>query len=73
MARRMLEERTAVPIGDPARMVELMIASVDQQLAPKRLALGSDAWTAMQRGLAARLAELEAQKEVAFSTDFPAA
>lgn len=73
MARRMLEERTAVPIGDPAKMVELMIASVDQQPAPKRLALGSDAWTAMQRGLAARLAELEAQKEVAFSTDFAAA
>jgi len=73
MARRMLEERTAVPIGDPAKMVELMIASVDQQPAPKRLALGSDAWTAMQRSLAARLAELEAQKEVAFSTDFPAA
>jgi NAD(P)-dependent dehydrogenase (short-subunit alcohol dehydrogenase family) len=73
MARRMLEERKAVPIGDPAKMVELMIASVDQQPAPKRLALGSDAWTAMQRSLAARLAELEAQKEVAFSTDFPAA
>ena len=73
MARRMLEERTAVPIGDPAKMVELMIASVGQQPAPKRLALGSDAWTAMQRSLAARLAELEAQKEVAFSTDFPAA
>lgn len=73
MARRMLEERTAVPIGDPAKMVELMIASVSQQPAPKRLALGSDAWTAMQRSLAARLAELEAQKEVAFSTDFPAA
>jgi NAD(P)-dependent dehydrogenase (short-subunit alcohol dehydrogenase family) len=73
MARRMLEERTAVPIGDPAKMVELMIASVDQEPAPKRLALGSDAWTAMQRSLAARLAELEAQKEVVFLTDFPAA
>jgi NAD(P)-dependent dehydrogenase (short-subunit alcohol dehydrogenase family) len=72
MARRMLEERTAVPIGDPARMVELMIASVEQQPAPKRLALGSDAWTAMQRSLTARLAELEAQKELAFSTDFAA-
>jgi NAD(P)-dependent dehydrogenase (short-subunit alcohol dehydrogenase family) len=72
MARRMLEERTAVPIGDPAKMVELMIASVDQQPAPRRLALGSDAWSAMQRSLAARLAELEAQKEVAFSTDFAA-
>lgn len=72
MARRMLEERKAVPPGDPARMVELMIASVDQQPAPKRLALGSDAYTAMQRALSARLAELEAQKDLAFSTDFPA-
>ncbi|MRW87049.1 SDR family oxidoreductase [Pseudoduganella sp. FT26W] len=71
MARRMLEERKAVPPGDPARMVELMIASVDQQPAPKRLALGSDAYTAMQRALSARLAELEAQKDLAFSTDFP--
>jgi NAD(P)-dependent dehydrogenase (short-subunit alcohol dehydrogenase family) len=70
MARHMLEERTAVPIGDPVKMVALMVASVDQQPAPRRLALGSDAWSAMQRSLAARLAELEAQKEVAFSTDF---
>jgi NAD(P)-dependent dehydrogenase (short-subunit alcohol dehydrogenase family) len=72
MARRMLEERKAVPPGDPVKMVELMIASVDQQPAPKRLALGSDAYTAMQRALSARLAELEAQKDLAFSTDFPA-
>lgn len=72
MARRMLEERKAVPPGDPVKMVDIMIASVDQQPAPKRLALGSDAYTAMQRALSARLAELEAQKDLAFSTDFPA-
>ncbi len=70
-ARRMIEEATSVPIGDPARMVEHMIASVDQEPAPRRLALGSDAWQAMQRQLSERLSALEAQKELAFSTDAP--
>lgn len=70
-ARRMIEEGTSVPIGDPARMVELMIASVDQHPAPRRLALGSDAWQAMHKQLSERLAALEAQKDTAFSTDAP--
>ena len=68
-ARRMLEEGTSLPIGDPAKMVRLMIDSVNQHLAPKRLALGSDAYTLMHKQLSERLAELEAQKELAFSTD----
>lgn len=68
-ARKMIEDGNSVPIGDPVRMVERMIASVDQQPAPRRLALGSDAWQAMQRQLSARLAALEAQKELAYSTD----
>lgn len=72
MARRMLEEATSVPIGDPARMAALMIASADQHPAPQRLALGSDAYTAMHRQLSARLAALEEQKDLAFSTDAPA-
>ena len=50
-------------------MARLMIASVDTVPAPKRLALGSDAYGAMHKALSARLAELEAQKELAFSTD----
>lgn len=68
-ARRMIEEGTSVPPGDPAKMVAHMIASVDQQPAPLRLALGGDAWTAMRAQLADRLAALDAQKELAFSTD----
>jgi len=68
-ARRMLEEGTSLPIGDPAKMVRLMIDSVNQHPAPKRLALGSDAYTLMHKQLSERLAELEAQKELAFSTD----
>ena len=72
MARRMIEEGTSVPIGDPAKMVGIMIASIDQNPAPKRIALGSDSYTVMQRQLSERLAALEAQKELAFSTDFAA-
>lgn len=46
-----------------------MIASVDQHPAPKRLAVGSDVYTAMHKALTTRLAELEAQCDLAFSTD----
>lgn len=66
---RMLEEGTAVAIGDPAKMVAHMIASVDQNPAPRRLALGSDAYTVMHKQLSERLAALEAQRDLAFSTD----
>lgn len=68
-ARRMLEARTAVPPGDPVRMVERMIASVDEQPAPRRLVLGSDAWQAMRGQLRDRLDALEAQEALAASTD----
>jgi len=73
MARRMIEEGVSLPPGDPAKMAALMIASVDQHPAPQRLALGSDAYTTMHRQLSARLAALEAQKDLACSTDFPTA
>ena len=72
MAHRTIEDGTSQPIGDPVKMAEIMIASVDQEPAPKRLALGSDAYNVMHKQLSDRLAALEAQKELAFSTDFPA-
>ena len=68
---KMMKEATVQPIGDPSKMVSLMIASVDQVPAPKRLALGSDAYTVMHKTLSARLADLESQRDLAFSTDFP--
>lgn len=70
-ARKIIEEATSVPLGDPGRMAERMIASVDQEPAPRRLVLGSDAWQTMRAQLSERLAELEAQKESAGSTDAP--
>lgn len=57
------------PPGDSARMMQAVINSVDQSEAPKRLTLGSDAYTALHDVPAKRLDALEAQKDVAFSTD----
>ncbi|MEC0236105.1 SDR family oxidoreductase [Paenibacillus kribbensis] len=56
--------------GDPVKMVEAMIEAVDQETAPLRLTLGSDAYKAIHKSLTARLASLEQQKSVAYSTDF---
>lgn len=70
--RRRVESGFREQPGDPERMVRAMIASVDQHPAPKRLALGSDAYRNMEAALSERLASLRAQKELAYSTDFPA-
>lgn len=58
--------------GDPVKMAQAMIDCADLEKAPKRLALGSDAYTVVRSVLAQRLADLDAQKDVAFSTDIPA-
>lgn len=69
MVHRVLQDTSHLPIGDPARMVKIMIDSVDQNPAPRRIVLGSDAFTALQKALTERLAMVEAQKDLAFSTD----
>jgi len=68
MAHRMIEEGTNMPVGDPAKVAAIIIASVDHNPVPKRIALGSDAYGVMREQLSERLAALEA---LAFSTDFP--
>lgn len=55
--------------GDPAKVVDAMIVAADQEVAPRRLTLGSGAYTSVRAALLSRLAELEAQQELAFSTD----
>jgi hypothetical protein len=50
-------------------MMQAVIDSVDLREAPKRLVLGSDAYNGIHAVLTQRLAALEAQKEIAFSTD----
>jgi NAD(P)-dependent dehydrogenase (short-subunit alcohol dehydrogenase family) len=69
-ARKMIEDGTSVPVGDPAKMAAVIIASAGQNPAPKRLVLGSDSYNFVHKALTDRLAELEAQREVAFTTDF---
>ena len=57
--------------GDPAKMVKIIVDSVDQNPAPKRIALGSDAYGAIHKALTDRLSALEAQRDAALFTDFP--
>jgi NAD(P)-dependent dehydrogenase (short-subunit alcohol dehydrogenase family) len=58
--------------GDPRKVASAIIASADQSPAPKRLTLGSDAYALVHEALTGRLAALEAQKQLAHSTDVEA-
>jgi len=69
MVHIMIRDTSRLPQGDPARMVKIIIDTVDQNPAPRRIALGSDAYTIMHKALTERLAALAAQKDMAFSTD----
>ncbi|GGJ77032.1 short-chain dehydrogenase/reductase [Streptomyces camponoticapitis] len=61
---------TAEAPGDPAKVAAAIIASADAAPAPRRLALGSDAYNAMRAALSGRIAELDAGKQTAASIDF---
>ena len=67
-----LKDGSRVANGDPAKMARLMIDSVDHTPAPKRLVFGPDAYNALVKALMARVADVQAQKDFAFSTDLPA-
>jgi NAD(P)-dependent dehydrogenase (short-subunit alcohol dehydrogenase family) len=71
MVHTMIRDTSRLPNGDPAKMVRLIIESIEQNPRPKRLVLGSDAYTIIHKALTERLASLEAQKDSAASTDFP--
>ncbi len=55
--------------GDAAKVAQAMIDCVEVKPAPKRLPLGSDTYTLLHQAYTERLAELEASKSIAFSTD----
>lgn len=57
--------------GDPERMVERIIDTVDQDPAPRRVVLGRSAFNAIRSSLIERLADIEPQEERAASADFP--
>ncbi|GIN09653.1 hypothetical protein J1TS1_37980 [Shouchella clausii] len=56
-------------VGDPDKMAQQIIGRVNQGEGPLRMALGSDAYDQIRTALLDRLAALEAQKELAYSTD----
>ncbi len=69
---RMLDPANGLAPGDPARMAAAIIASVDQEPAPLRMMLGSEALRNTLTVLRERIAGFEAQADLASSTDFPA-
>jgi len=69
MVHDILSDPSRLPIGDPEKMVNLMLASVDIDPAPRRLVLGSDAYKAISAALSFRSAEVDAQKDTASLSD----
>lgn len=69
MTHKIVEEARVLPIGDPNKMVDIIIDSVDSNPAMRRIALGSDAYHVMHKQLTDRLAALETQRELALTTD----
>ena len=68
---RMLDPKNGLAPGDPARMAARIIESVNVEPAPLRMVLGSQALESTLTTLRKRIANFEAQKEIAASTDFP--
>ncbi|UPK41255.1 SDR family oxidoreductase [Paenibacillus pabuli] len=56
-------------VGDPDKMARAILQLVDQGEGPLRVPLGSDAYNDIRAALVKRLDELEAQKDLAYSTD----
>lgn len=69
MVHTMLKDTTRLPLGDPAKMSAIIIGSVQQTPAPRRIVLGSDSWGIIRKALTERLGAVEAQQELAASTD----
>lgn len=70
--RRALASGSFLILGDASKVVDAMIASADASPAPRRLTLGSQAYANVRAALLNRLAALEAQKDLALSTDVDA-
>jgi NAD(P)-dependent dehydrogenase (short-subunit alcohol dehydrogenase family) len=67
--RRLVASGSFPVKGDPDKMAQAMIDSVDANPAPKRLAMGSSSYEAIRAALLDRLAVLEAHKAITLSTD----
>ncbi len=70
--KQMLDPANGLAPGDPARMAARIIESADQEPAPLRMVLGSDALKNTIATLEKRVADYKTQTKLAASTDFPA-
>lgn len=68
---RILDPANGLAPGDPTRMAAAIITSVDQEPAPLRMILGSEALRNTLAVLRERVAGFESQTDLAASTDFP--
>jgi len=68
---RMLDPKSGLAPGDPARMAARIIESVDVEPAPLRRVLGSQALESTLSTLRKRVDAFESQTQLAASTDFP--
>lgn len=69
VVRRAIASGALEMVGDPVKMARVMVDSADLSPAPRRLTLGSGAYAHVRAALVERLAALDAQKAIAFSTD----
>jgi len=67
--RRAVETGSFKLIGDAAKIAAAMIASAERSPAPRRLVMGSTSYVAIRAALEKRIVELDAQKDIALSTD----
>src|SRR5690349_2699773 len=63
--RARLTDPAFAPKGDVEKMVRIIVASIDETPAPKRIVLGADSYNMIHRALSERLASVEAQKDQA--------
>lgn len=64
-----IEKLKKMVVGDPDKMAEQIVRRADQGEGPLRMALGSDAYQKIRASLLEKLEALDAQKELACSTD----
>ncbi|MBM2614076.1 SDR family oxidoreductase [Actinoplanes sp. LDG1-06] len=64
------QDRSRPSLGDPVKMAERIVAAADEEPAPLRLVLGSDAYRFITTALRERLAQVEPQERTAAATDW---
>jgi len=70
--QKMLDPANGLAPGDPVRMASRIVESVDQEPAPLRMVLGSQALENTISTLEKRVADFKQQTDLAASTDVPA-